>query len=70
MPMLACGRWECDDAEMVEIMGGHYPPEDEKSKAAYFKMFEHLVRSKYTEKAVGDMYLLGTGPSLFMDWIS
>lgn len=68
MPMLACGRYECDSAEMVEIMGGHYPPADSTAQDAYFQMFEKLVRSKYGDGAVSDMQLLGTGPHEYEKW--
>ena len=69
MPMLACGRFECDSAEMQELMGGHYPPNTEPGRTAYFKYFEMTVRSKYGEGALSDMQLLGTGPHEYESWL-
>jgi hypothetical protein len=67
MPILAGGRFEIDEGEMVEMMGGHYPPKDALSRDAYFAVFEDAVMTKYGQEGLDYIQLL-SGPDEYWKW--
>jgi len=57
------------DADMVEVMGGHYPPADAKQAAAYFEIAWARMAEAFGREFEVASLLAGGIPDGLFDWV-